>query len=193
MRAIENLINDLTHPDIQSSNNAKRTLVSMGSTVIEYLTQSLATVSDQHRWKIIQTLSEIGDSHAAPALVAYLDAESPAIRAAVAQFLGTFGDKEAVEPLLHKLVDHASAGSLIWVIQALGNLKDIRAVEPLIEVMNQTDSSPVRYTAIEALAQVGDYRAVEAIEKYADDPDRHVQAHVQKALQIFTQQHQAVR
>jgi HEAT repeat protein len=188
MHSLENLIQELIDPDIQCANGARRSLVTMGSTVIEYLTQSLANASDQQRWKIIQTLSEIGDRRAAPALVPYLDSGSPAILAAIAQFLGAHGDEAVVEPLVKKLLDHRSNDSLIWVIQALGKLKDRRAVVPLIQTLDEAKSPPVRYTAIEALAQIGDLRGYEAVMRYENDPDRHVQAHAQRALQRFAQQ-----
>lgn len=189
MYSLETLINELLQPDAQRATQARKMLVASGKPAVEHLTAALPMISDQHRWKVILVLSEIGDASAAPTLIPFLNSPSPAIRAAAAQFLGNFGDERVVETLIAKLNEQPNTSACIWIIQALGKLKDTRAVDPLIQMVYLADSPSMRYTAIEALGKIGDPRAADTIRQFSEDSDHHVQARAQTALQrLYAQQ-----
>lgn len=186
MNGLREFVEELLQPSVERSRSARLELVMMGSAAVDELLRWLPTATDQQRWKLLLVLGEIGDLRAVPAFIENLESSSSAIQAAAAQFLGSLGDRRAVEPLLRALVRGNNASSLVWIVQALGKLQDQRAVEPLLALVQTTDSASVRYTAIEALGRLGDTRAISIIRRYANDDSHHVRARVVAALEQLT-------
>ncbi len=179
----QELINDLNCGDQQSSQEARKKLVSIGRPVVRDLVQMLPLASNKLRFRIIMTLCEIKDESVIPDLIPYLQSDSPTIQAVVAQFLGEFGDESAVEPLIGQLTQNSEMHSLTWTIQALGKLRAKKAVNPLIQIMHKADTGSTRYTAIEALGLIGDPSAINEIMQYVNDTDHHVYDRAKAALE----------
>ncbi len=181
--SLRELVEDLIQSSPERSRRARLELVTLGSAAVDELLRWLPVCNDQQRWRLLIVLSEIGDERAVPAFIDCLRSPLSAIQAAAAQFLGSAGDRRAVEPLLDALTRDANATAQVWIVQALGKLQDERAVEPLLALVESTESASVRYTAIEALGWLGDARAVPVICRYAEDDSHHVRARVAGALQ----------
>ena len=187
MREYRHLVEALTCADSQQSVRAREVLLATGKTAVPWLLNALAnSVSDRDRWRMLTVLAEIGDPSVVPLMIKQLGAQSSAIRALAAQYLGSSGDRSAVEPMLHLLSNSDPNYSPIWVVDALGKLGDKRAIDPLIAFLHRTQSPTERYTAIEALGRLGDPKAIEHIRPYATDPDHHVRDRVERALQQLT-------
>ena len=182
MSNIDELINNLIHPDRRVSDDAKKAILSLGQDAIAPLLQALPLADPKLCWKIIDMLGKICDPRAIPAVSGYLFVDNSVIRAAAAQCLGEIGDQQATVPLLTALQENKHSGALVWIVQALGRLADDRAVNALLIVMQETESSAVRYTAIEALGLIGDRCAIEPIKQYLNDTSGHVRSRVEIAL-----------
>ena len=181
------LVEALTCVDSQQFALARESLLAIGKGAVPWLAKALTNAtSDRERWRILSVLAEIGDPRVVPIMVNNLHAQSSAIRALAAQYLGSCGDCSAVEPMLQLLSETDPNYSPIWVIDALGKLGDKRAVEPLIALLLHTQSPTERYTAIEALGRLGDAGAAKYIRLFADDPDHHVRDRVERALRCLT-------
>lgn len=181
------LVEALTCFDSQRVARARESLLATGKSAVPWLVKAVMNAtSDRDRWRVLSVLAEIGDPRVVPVMVAHLHAQSSAIRALAAQYLGSCGDCAAIEPLLELLSETDPNYSQVWVIDALGKLGDKRAVDPLLAFLRRTQSPTERYTAIEALGRLGDTRAIEQIKQYADDPDHHVRDRVKRALQCLT-------
>jgi HEAT repeat protein len=181
------LLEALTCVDSQRAALARASLLATGRSAVPWLLNAVTNATtDRERWRMLSLLAEIGDPRVVPVMINQLHAQSSAIRALAAQYLGTCGDSTAVEPMLHVLSESEPDYSPIWVIDALGKLGDKRAVEPLLAFLRRTESATERYMAIEALGRLGDPRAIDQIRLYANDPDHHVRDRVERALQRLT-------
>ncbi len=96
------------------------------------------------------------------------DTESPLVRAAAADALGSFPSADAVPPLLGHL-DDASPQVRVQVMRSLGKQRDQRAVVPVVGKA-QDSASEVRQAAARALAELDDPRAVQALILLLRDP-----------------------
>ncbi len=112
------------------------------------------------RHEAVETLVNIGDNRALPALINALADEDSLIRSDSAWALGEFRSVQAVEPLLLALRDE-DIDVRYEAAKSLGQIGDKRAVEPLIKALE--DETEVRQAAAEALGKLGDSRAIPAL------------------------------
>lgn len=125
----------------------------------------------------VKTLAKLGDPSTVPALIDAIDfgvgaGSDPAIKRAneankeIAQALGEFGDKSAVEPLSKLAERSKDSYAKIAAINALGDLGDAKAVPKLVEIAVDEGNEPyVNKKAVQALGNIGDPGAVPAIKK----------------------------
>lgn len=182
---MEELIHMLIEGDPDRSHEAHTELVRLGARAVEPLLVSLVGASDRDCWRILKTLTCIGDSRAVSGAIHCMHSNSAAVLAASAQCLAEIGGDEAVEALLTLVEDGPRSVSMMWIIQALSSLDDPRIAPTLIRLVETTSSTVDRYTAIEALARIGDKRAVSVIQKYANDENHHVRSKAHMALQVL--------
>ena len=106
--------------------------------------------------------------------------EHIAFREEAIKILGENGNKKAVEPLIHALMDE-DAGIRRTAAEALGKIKDPKAVEPLIHALK--DEKPaIRKDAAIALGEIGDKKALEALKKLALNGEDNVREVANKVL-----------
>lgn len=182
---MEKLIRVLIEADPDQSYEAHTELVRLGAQSVEPLLASLFGASDRDCWRILKTLTSIGDSRAISGAIQCMHSNSAAVLAASAQCLAEIGGDEAVEALLALVDDCSRSVSMMWIIQALSSLNDPRIAPTLIRLVETTSSSVDRYTAIEALARIGDKRAISVIQKFANDENHHVRSKAHMALQML--------
>lgn len=184
--AVESLIHDLLAPDLDSVRHANQALIELGGDAVGPLLEALQTASEAGAYRILTTLTKIGDPRAIPGAVRCLQSKSPAVLAVSAQCLSQLGGDAALEALLKVLNEGSTSASMMWILQAIGAIGDSRAVAPLISVVQTTVSPVERYTAIEALGRIGDPRAIETIEKHINDENHHVRSKSLIALEALS-------
>jgi HEAT repeat protein len=105
---IDTLIGKLRSHDGLVRQQARNSLVAMGSKPVASLVQLLADPKDQVRWEAAKALSEIGDPSAASALVMALEDKSFGVRWLAAEALIGL-EKDALRPLLEALEEDAGS------------------------------------------------------------------------------------
>lgn len=180
---MEALINKLTGSDPDRSYEAQAELVELGPQCVLPLLNALAEVSDRDRYRILNTLTLIGDKRAVPGAVQCLHSDNAAVLTAATQCLGELGGYEALNALLNLVEQRPSRVSMMWVIKALAKFRDPRIVPALVGIVETTSSHVDRYTAIEVLAEVGDSQALSVIQKFAQDENHHVRSRAKVAME----------
>jgi HEAT repeat protein len=127
---------------------------------------------------MVAALRDLGDLSSA--LTAFVGDDQYAMRRDAAEVLGTFGDTQAVMPLIDALRDINP-----WVRGAaaysLGRLGDRRALRPLMAA-TQDSSGWVQQCALRALGLLGDKRALKTLEDYMFDRDPDIASAAQEAI-----------
>jgi hypothetical protein len=175
-QAVEPIIIAMNDDNKRVSNEAKKSLIKIGSPSVEPLIAALKDEKPNIRVMAAGALGDIKDQRAVEPLISVLNDEQAAIKAAAIESLGKIEDSRAVEPIIAALKDE---NSLIRskAAQALGNIKVSRAVEQLIPVLKDNDPD-VRQKTVWALGEIKDSRAVEPLiiyfkdEKWKDEEKR---------------------
>jgi HEAT repeat protein len=95
--------------------------------------------------------------------------ECRALWICIAQALGEFGDRRAVDPLLHSALEDIDSERRIEAISALAAIGDVQALAPLIQVLLSDDPEDVRVHAALALPAFRAARAVDSQRKSVVD------------------------
>jgi len=162
-------------------NVALSTLIEISHAAPEVPLQALRHPLPEVRQWAAETLGDLGNPNALPALMERLEdpAEFPNVRRAAAQALGRLGNPAATPALLA-----AAAHGDFWMrhaaIEALSQLADERAVEPLIALMRQ--DAWTRPAVIKALGNIGHGDAVGELVTALDDSNEAVRAAALEAL-----------
>jgi HEAT repeat protein len=139
---INTLIAEFTCDDVIKCQNARRSLVNMGSQAVQPLINELSSKKHWVRWEAAKALGQIGDTASAKALVAALEDKAFDVRWLAAEALINIG-RGAIIPLLEALVDHGDKS--LWLRQGAHHvLHDIKLAEitPILKpVMRSLDSS----------------------------------------------------
>jgi len=154
--AVDSLIQDLYHGDLEVRKNATITL------------------GNFHIKRAVEPLTGILE-----------DDESNAVRSEAARSLGKIGDETAIEQLISALEDSEESVRKA-AVEALGNIGDKRAVEPLIRILKDDDipaNNSTRTEAARALGKIGDERAIEPLEACLKDKSWFVRDAANSALQ----------
>ena len=130
---------------------------------------------------MIAALRDLGDLSSA--LTAFVGDDQYHLRREAAEVLGTFGDAQAVGPLVEATRDINP-----WVRGAaaysLGRLGDRRALRPLVAA-TQDSSLWVRQCALRALGLLGDRRALKTLEDFMFDRDPELASAAQEAMALL--------
>lgn len=180
---MEILIHMLIGSDPDRSYQAQAVLVELGSQCVIPLLESLTKATDRDCYRILNTLTLIGDRQAIPGAIKCLQSNNAAVLVAATQCLGKLGGDEALDALLNLLEQKPNTVSMMWVIKALAKFRDPRIVPALVGIVETTNSDIDRYTAIEALTEIGDRQVLNVIQKFAQDENHHVRSRVQTAMQ----------
>jgi HEAT repeat protein len=122
---IDALIAKLRTHDGLVREQARKTLVAMGSKAVASLLPLLTDSNDQVRWEAAKALSEIGDPSAASALVVALEDESFGVRWLAADGLIAMG-RDALPPLLEALEED---GDSLWLREGAHHVLRMLAAE----------------------------------------------------------------
>lgn len=167
-----------------SANDAKKQLTALeelarikdpesAGAVAEFLGNAQGEV----KLRAVKTLRALGQESTVSALTAAIDfgvatGTDPATKLAnetnkeIADTLGEFGAKSAVDALIRLAKDSKDAYVRVAAVNALGVIGDPKAVEVLMEVAtNESEETYVNKKAVQALGDLGDVRAVPAIKK----------------------------
>ena len=101
---IESLISEFTCDDVIRCQNARRSLVAMGSKAVPPLVNALSNKKHWVRWEAAKALSQIGDPIATRALIKALEDKEFDVRWLAAEGLIVIG-KDVLVPLLQILID----------------------------------------------------------------------------------------
>jgi HEAT repeat protein len=172
----------LNHADWQTRRSAARAMrrFRRPETTRALVLALQADADSSVRMAAAESLGELSDKRAVPALAQSLRDPVDAVRRCSAMALGRLGDPAAVPALVDALQDEAQ-GARMFSARALGNLGDNRAVIPLTEALEDEDSS-VRATAAKSLGQLRDKRATPTLIKALADRDRFVRDNAAWAL-----------
>lgn len=130
---------------------------------------------------MIAALRDLGDLSSA--ISSFVGDDDYHLRREAAEMMGTFGDAQAVTPLIEATRDINP-----WVRGAaaysLGRLGDKRALRALTAA-TQDSSNWVRQCALRALGLLGDKRAVKTLEEFMFDRDPEVRDAAQEAMGLL--------
>jgi HEAT repeat protein len=108
---LESLMENLENKDGMTRQKARKTLVTMGSPVVDTVTQALQnSTSDQMRWEAAKTLGGIRDASTIPSLVNALQDRDSDVAWVAAKGLRKF-KKVAWPQIMHALIDGGSASA----------------------------------------------------------------------------------
>lgn len=127
--AIDSMITILHSQDGCARQEARQSLVSMGSVAVPSLLELLSDSSDQARWEAAKALGEIGDPQAAPALVKALEDQNFGVRWLAADGLVAL-NRDALQPLLHALIEGADSA---WLREGAHHVLRMLAVQGLYD------------------------------------------------------------
>jgi HEAT repeat protein len=129
---INSLIADLDDDNGLKRERARESLVAIGRSAVEPVSQVLKHGGARVRWEAAKALGEIGDPMAAPALVDTLEDENAGVRWAAADSLIAIGHK-GLRPLLQALVRRADSAWLRegahHVLRALSRRRTLSGAE----------------------------------------------------------------
>jgi HEAT repeat protein len=160
---IQLLVADLASEDWRARQEARHSLVRLGSRAVAPLVKALDESNDSYwtlRWEAAKALGEIADPAAAPALLRVLEDERDGIRWLAAEGLIAMG-RGGLLPLLEALVHRSNSGRLRagahHVLRELVEkdpqgiitpvLRALEDIEPVIEV------PPAAQAALDALTR----------------------------------------
>lgn len=168
---------DLVDSDIRK--NAARALTSFGRDAVPALIDGLQSATKRQCWESAKVLITIDDPRWLQPMIEALKSKNVMLGQiafqAVAPHINTSPEilLDAL-PESHRMVKP-------HIIKRLAELDARDAIPTIIRLLEETRSSIIRYTAIEALTILGVTDTLDLIMTFADDPDGHVQKHVEAA------------
>jgi HEAT repeat protein len=155
-----------------------------GHNALAFNISALQDINWKTRWQAAQTLGELCDSRAVPALLESLHDGNQWVRIVAAEALGQIGDHKAAHALMMTLDDES-----IWVrracVVALGQIGDERAIPPLVNRLLDPPNSEwpeeLRDAIAKALGAIGE-TALQTLIYALDDPDPWVNCAAARAL-----------
>ncbi|MCI0710064.1 MAG: HEAT repeat domain-containing protein [Chloroflexi bacterium] len=178
---MQDLINALDNVDYDVRQKAKRALLELDKeTVAQPLIEAVYSNTQRMCWEAVSLLTQLRESRAIPAFGDVLRSKNPMLAQVAARSLVTFGTCSV--PVLVEALEDTANMTRVQIVKALEEIGGHMAVPTLLRLLESTDSSVVRYTTIAALGVLGDERIIPHIERYADDPDHHVQERVEMVL-----------
>jgi HEAT repeat protein len=142
-------------------NSAIEALVQIGGPALEDLLTVLTTPDPDVRKFVIDTLGDIKDSRAVPAMITRLvDDDDENIRVAAAEALGKIRDPRAVDALMACLNRHQHGWLDYAAAEALGEIGDQRALGPLLAAL---DRSSLREPVLESLGKIGNASTIDPL------------------------------
>jgi|GEM_PF-387826 len=155
-RIIHRLIDQLRgEKNIGMRNAAVEVFVQLGQSAVEPLLFSLQRTDENIKKLIIDTLGEIKDRRAIPALIDLLSDPNENVSASAVEALGKLRASEALPSLLG-ILKRDSPLLVFSTIKALEQIGDVCAIEPLIDILS---NNRYKRVGLEALGAIGDMRA----------------------------------
>lgn len=141
--------------------HARRSLVAMGSAVVESLIEVLTDGGHQLRWEAAKVLGDIADRRAAAALVTALEDEEFDVRWLAAEALIRIGPpalvplieelerrpdsiwlRQGAHHVLHDLSDEQMKGEVVSLLNALESGEpEIRVIKPALDLLDKLKES----------------------------------------------------
>jgi HEAT repeat protein len=136
---------------------------------------------DEQGDSMIAALRDLGDLSSA--LTTFLGDDQYQLRREAAEVLGTFGDAQAVVPLVEATRDINPwvRGAAVYSLGRLGDRRGLRA----LTAATQDSSGWVRQCALRALGLLGDKRAVKTLEAFMFDRDPEIREAAQEAMMLL--------
>jgi len=168
-RAIPELVTMLIEDTPFVSQEAEKTLLSIGSTAVDILIEAMSRKRREARRKVMRLLGKIGDERAILHLVPMLKSPNILDRRDAIKALGSIGGA-AIPPLIEALKTTPDRFTHIYLVEELGKAGST-AVPYLLEVTT-LPSKEARRGAVEALGHIRDSAAVNhLVTLMSDDPD----------------------
>lgn len=104
------------------------------------------------------SLGDIGSKEAIPFIVAFLQAENPALHSVAVHALGRYNDPDATAALIDALDDESRHVRLV-IVHFLSETGDPQAVDPFISLLGD-ERHEIRQSAANGLGKLGDQKAV---------------------------------
>ncbi|AFY42406.1 HEAT repeat domain-containing protein [Nostoc sp. PCC 7107] len=151
---------------------------------VEPLLQALSHPSGKVRTNAIESLVKLGDSRAVEPLIQCLQDSDFFVRTKAAWALAEFGDTKAIEPLIEALSHENQSTACGAIASALGKFGDVRAIEPLIAVFRSNGSflrdafsfPHVQLAVVHALRLIDDSRTTDILVEFLRDREGLLQA-----------------
>ncbi|MBD2450658.1 HEAT repeat domain-containing protein [Nostoc sp. FACHB-152] len=167
---------------------------------VEPLLQALTHPSSEVRRNAIESLAKLGDSRAIEPLIQCLQDSDFFVRGQAAWALAEIGDIKAIEPLSQALRNENQSTTCCAIASALGKFADVRAIEPLIEIfrsngshLRDASSFPhVRLAVIQALRLIDDSRTTDILVEFLRDREGMLQAIKRDWLRTEQATHQVI-
>ena len=170
--SVNELIDDLSHPDRLVRQRASTELVLLGAPAVEPL-MACAAGSDSLRYISAQILGRIGDTRAVPVLQRLAVGDNRYVRREAILALGKMGLPALGAELVVALREDASDAARSAAATSLGNLRDTVAVAALVRALG--DPAPVvRQQVVAALHLLWTAEARAAVTSSMQDPDETV-------------------
>lgn len=140
---------------------------------IAALIEVMETDTDEDvRTSATNTLGQIGDRTALPALVKALQEGSDGVRAEATSSLRKLGGRRIIRPLIEALNDpvlRVKQGAAHSLASNLSYNNDYRVFKPFLQIIEHEEDSFFKKSAIEGLGHLGDSKALEPLLKLATD------------------------
>lgn len=130
-----------------------RSILSFGTDAVPHLEQGVKSESHSVQKFCIEMLGILGDVHAVPTLIEYMNYRVPEVQRASLEAFGKIGDARAI-PIILKFLQSDDTQTRIAAAKALGNLGSPATVDALNKLLLR-DSIDVRLAAAESLSKIG--------------------------------------
>ncbi len=157
------------HDNAGARNSAIEALVRIGAEAVDPLLGIIETPDPDVRKFVVDTLGDIRDRRAVPALIDRLGDVDENIRVAAAEALGKIRDRRAVDALLVCLTRYDQGWLDYAAAEALGEIGDERALGPLLAALGR---SSLREAVLEALGKIGNATTLGPLVASLADPLR---------------------
>ncbi|MCD6412845.1 MAG: HEAT repeat domain-containing protein [Elusimicrobia bacterium] len=173
---------------LQSTSVAKRRMAAMqlgrmrNPASVEELMKVLEKDSDFGvRAQAAESLGNLRNRKATPALIKALGDKNRNVRAAVIVAFGYLRDKSAVEPLMNYYKSEDDLGLRISALNVLGVLGDEKALPLMIESLKDKNSR-IRTIAAQALGRLRNPKATKPLLEATRDSDKNVRLYAVRSL-----------
>jgi HEAT repeat protein len=160
---------------------AKASLLSYGTAVIEPLIAATQVLTQRRCWEAAAILAQFDDPRVERTLKVALKTGHPILALAAVRGLVRYGEGGSAA-LIEALPNNRELTQL-EIVQALEEMGSRTAVTPLMKLLRTAESSVLRYTIIQALGVLGDPQATVLIRTFLNDEDHHVRKRANIALE----------